>query len=79
MINEDLMSNLPVAHNCWMATYEKYLGNHPIAGQVYNFPVKLRNGDPVAVEVEFEETAPKSKGNVVGVFKVKLTHEPGRE
>lgn len=77
-INEELMPTLPVAHNCWKATYEKYLGNHPIAGEVYTFPVGLRNGDPVAVEAEFEETAPKSKGNVVGIFKVKLTHQPGR-
>jgi len=42
------------------------------------FPVKLKNGDPVAVETEFTETAPKSKGQVVGTFRVKLVHEPGR-
>ena len=77
-INEELMPTLPVAHNSWRATYEKYLGNHPLAGEVFIFPVELRNGDPVAVEAAFEETAPKSKGNVIGIFKVKLTHQPGR-
>lgn len=77
-INEELMPTLPVAHNCWKATCKKYLSNHPIAGEVYAFPAELHNGDPVAVEVEFEEKAPRSKGNVVGIFRVKLTHQPGR-
>lgn len=76
-INGEMSATLPVAYNCWMATYEKYLGTHPAGGELYTFPVKLHNGDPVAVEAVFEETAPASKGNVTGIFRVKLTHEPG--
>ncbi|NLG98557.1 MAG: hypothetical protein GX491_14475 [Chloroflexi bacterium] len=76
-INGEMSATLPVAYNCWMATYEKYLGTHPAGGELYTFPVKLHNGDPVAVEAVFEETAPNSKGNVTGIFRVKLTHEPG--
>ena len=75
-INEELMPTLPLVHNCWTATYEKYAGSHPTVGEVYTFPLELRSGDPVAVEDEIEETAPKSQGQVVGVFKIKLTHAP---
>lgn len=78
IINEELVSDMPVVHNSWKATYEQYLQVNPMVGALYMFPVKLKNGDPVAVETEFTETAPKSKGQVVGTFRVKLVHEPGR-
>jgi hypothetical protein len=70
---EGLTVEMPMMMSSWIEIFEEFED-----GGGYVFPVELRNGDAMAVEMPVERAAPESGGEVVAALGIRLVHQPQR-
>jgi hypothetical protein len=73
IIDEELSADMHLTMNSWTEMFGEFED-----GGGYLFPLELRNGDAMAVEMPVERTAPGSQGQVVGALGIRLVHQPER-
>ena len=73
VMDEELTVEMALMMEGWIAIFEEFED-----GGAYVFPVELRNGNAMAVEMPVEREAPQSGGEVVGTLGIQLVHQPVR-